>query len=432
MGSAIQACVHCGFCLATCPTYLVLGEELDSPRGRIYLMKGMLEGELAEQGEAAEAVSRCLGCLSCVSACPSGVRYDHLITGFRHRMWGRRPPGRPGRRLFTLALMEVLSYPNRFRAAARAGRLARRLGAFVPARLRRAAELLPPALPPPKRLSGVYRPSGRPRGRVALLAGCVQQVLAPAINLSAVELLNRCGVEVVVPAGQGCCGALAMHAGLLEMARRLARRNLQVFDPASVDAIVTTAAGCGSAMKEYPLLFAGQPDEARARAFAERVRDVSEYLAALGDLPPARLPHPTRVAYQDACHLAHAQGIRQPPRRLLSQVENLELVELAEPDICCGSAGTYNIEHPDISRELGRRKVHTIAASGAELVVTGNIGCMVQIASGLGREGSKVRVVHLVELLAQASRTAEDGGRERLAAAVLSGAGASGQPPASP
>ena len=439
MARAVQSCVHCGFCLPVCPTYQLLGQEMDSPRGRIYLMKGVLEGVVGADAVAAH-IDRCLGCLACVSACPSDVRYDELVTLFRERLESGRHRS-AAERLLRRSLMAVLSYPGRFRIAARLGCLVRAATAILPARLRAMVELLPDRLPEGRPLPAVFPATGRRRARVALLAGCVQQVLAPEINEAALRVLSYNGVEVWVPPGQGCCGALAMHTGLGEFARRLARRNLKALPADDVDAIVTTAAGCGSAMKEYPLLFEGRPEEAKARAFAAKVRDVSEFLDELGPLPPGALPgevlqagrgfeatgdgsttaagavaaqggspRPVRVAYHDACHLAHAQRVRSAPRRLLARIPNVELVELPDGETCCGSAGTYNLEQPELARRLQQRKVEAVRATGAPVVATGNIGCMVQIASGLARAGAPVQVVHTVQLLDVAYRHAGDGG----------------------
>ena len=415
MAAAVEACVHCGFCLSTCPTYLVLGEEMDSPRGRIYLMKQVLEGELPLTGTVSGHIDRCLGCLACVTACPSGVRYGELLTPFRALREERAPRPAPWRWL-RAALLATLPYPRRFRWALRLAALARRLagGWNWPAEVRAMLELAPERVPPPRPLPAVVPARGRRRARVALLAGCVQQVLAPGIGLAAARVLAANGVEVVIPRAQGCCGALPLHAGAGGQARRLAARNLATFAGGSFDAIVVTAAGCGSAMKEYGHLFAGLPEEERATALARQVRDVSAFLAELGPLPPGPLPRPLRVAYHDACHLAHGQGVREEPRRLLEAIPNLELVELDEPEICCGSAGTYNLEQPEVARQLQERKVDSIMRSGAEVVATGNIGCLVQIQHGLRRRGAPVRVVHTVELLAEAYGAGageQDGGR---------------------
>ncbi|HEY8552091.1 MAG TPA: heterodisulfide reductase-related iron-sulfur binding cluster [Thermaerobacter sp.] len=463
MAAAVDACVHCGFCLSACPTYLLLGEEMDSPRGRIYLMKEALEGRIPVAGSVAAHVDRCLGCLACVSACPAGVRYGELLTPFRALREERAPRPRVERWL-RAALLATLTDPRRFRRAVRLAAavgprlrdaLRRRVGdggettpavaggatgggaadptgapeaapgpgpsapgfdgaataglggdGPAPARwlLRRLVallELAPSRVPASDPLPRVIPARGRRRARVALLTGCVQQVLAPRINRATAHVLAANGVEVVVPPTQGCCGALPLHAGDLDRARRLAARNLRAF-PDDVDAVVVNAAGCGSAMKEYGHLFAGHPEAERARALAARVRDVAEFLDELGPCEPGPLPAPRRVAYHDACHLAHGQGIREAPRRLLAAIPNLELVELDEPDLCCGSAGTYNLEHPDVARVLQARKVASILRSGAQAVATGNIGCLVQIRQGLEREGVSLPVVHTVELLAEA------------------------------
>jgi glycolate oxidase iron-sulfur subunit len=399
MAQAVEACVHCGFCLPTCPTYRVLGEEMDSPRGRILLMKEVLEGSLGTD-EAVSFIDRCLGCMACVTACPSGVKYGELVTPFRDYAEGNRR--RPvSERILRRVVMATLPRPRWFRLAARVGRLARPFARVLPSRVRAMVELLPASLPPARRLPDVVPALGDRRARVALLAGCVQQVLAPEINWATVRVLSRNGVEVAVPNGQWCCGALAMHAGEGDAARDLARRNLAVF-PSDVDAVVTNAAGCGSAMREYGLLFAGRAEATTAEAFAGRVRDVSAFLDEIGVAHPPPLPTPTQVAYHDPCHLAHAQGVRDAPRRILAAVENLTVLEPDEWEICCGSAGIYNLEQPDIARDLGRRKARNLLATGAVAVGTGNIGCIVQIAAQVAALGSPLPVLHTMEILDRA------------------------------
>ncbi len=400
MADAVAACVHCGFCLAACPTYKVLGEEMDSPRGRIILMRDVLQGSLTPE-EAAPYLDRCLGCVGCVTACPSGVKYGELITAYRAYAEPQRV--RPAMdRLARRLVRETLPYPARFRAAAMAGKLARPFKGALPGQLAAMLTLLPDDIPPRgEPPADVYPAIGARRARVALLLGCVQQVLAPQINRATIQTLTAQGVEVIIPKGQGCCGALGMHTGDAEGARRLAEKNLRTF-PRDVDAIVSNAAGCGSAMKEYELLFRGAPPEDDARAFAHRVKDVSEFLDELGPREMRPLPQPLTVAYHDACHLAHAQGIWGAPRRLLKAIPNLTLVEIPEGEICCGSAGTYNIEHPDIADQLGERKARNILATGAEAVATGNIGCLVQIRMHLKRAGRPLPVMHTMEILAQA------------------------------
>jgi glycolate oxidase iron-sulfur subunit len=399
MAHAIEACVHCGFCLPTCPTYRVLGEEMDSPRGRIVLMKTALEGGVAV-ADTLPFVDRCLGCLACVTACPSGVRYDELLMLYRERAVPHRRDTLVTRASRVL-LHQTLPHANRARLAFAIGRLAKPLAARLPSRLAAMLSLVPARLPKPEPLPQLVAAIGRRRARVALLAGCVQSALAPEIASATIRVLARNGVEVVVPPGQGCCGALALHAGDLPRARELARPLLDVF-PADVDAVICNAAGCGSAMKEYGLLFSHDADEARARALASKTRDVTEFLADLGLLPPPALGVPLVVAYHDACHLVNAQRIAEAPRELLRQVGNLTLVVVEEGELCCGSAGTYNVDQPAIASALGERKARHLLASGARAVVAGNIGCLVQIRMHLERLGQPLPVWHTIEVLDRA------------------------------
>jgi len=400
MADAIGSCVHCGFCLPTCPTYVTMGEEMDSPRGRIFLMKEVLEGEL-ELETALPFIDNCLGCQACVTACPSGVEYGELITPFRTyaEERRRRPPMERAQREM---ILRTLPYPARFRLAARLGRLGRPFARLMPDMLGAMLRLLPATLPKAQPLPEVHPAEGTRRARVALLAGCAQQVLAPDIGWATLRVLARNGVETVIPRRQGCCGALAMHTGASERAKPLARRNLDAF-PADVDAIVTNAAGCGSGMKEYGLLFKCAAEQEAAERFADRVVDVSVFLDALGlSAAPPAMPASTKVAYHDACHLAHAQGVRAAPRALLEAVENLALVEPAEWEICCGSAGTYNVEKPDTAAELGERKARNLLATGAQLIATGNVGCLTQIQTHLRALGHEIPVVHTLQVLDQA------------------------------
>ncbi len=399
MGNAVARCVHCGFCLPACPTYTVLGEEMNSPRGRIILMKSVLEGAV-EMQDALEYIDRCLGCLGCVTACPSGVPYGELLTPFRAYAQERRQ-----RPLMEKAarglLLGTIPHPQRFRLAAGAGRLAKPLQAVLPERFQAMLDLLPEALEPATQFPEVIPAQGKRRARVALLVGCVQQVVSPQINRATLSVLARNGVEVVIPSSQGCCGALAMHTGELEMARAQGRRNLSAF-PRDVDAILTNAAGCGSGMKEYPLIFKGTELEAEAEAFAGRVQDICQFLDTLGLVEPDEVKGGFKLAYHDACHLAHAQGITAAPRRLLAQIPNLELLPILEGDLCCGSAGSYNIEQPELARQLGERKVRHVLSTGAQAVATGNIGCMVQLRTHLNRLGGKIPVWHTLEVLEHA------------------------------
>jgi glycolate oxidase iron-sulfur subunit len=399
MTHAVEACVHCGFCLSACPTYKVLGEEIDSPRGRIFLMKENLEGNLALD-QMLPYLDRCLGCMACVTACPSGVEYGELLAPFRARAERERSRTLM-ERVTRLLVCETLPYPGRFRLAATTGRLARPFKGLLPAALSAMLGLLPDQLPPAQPLPEFFPAQGQRRARVALLAGCVQQVLAPAINWATLRVLARNGVETVIPHGQGCCGSLAMHIGEAGQAQRLARHNLGRF-PSDVDAILTNAAGCGSGIHEYGLLFAGAADEDRARSFAQRVKDVSVFLDALGLITPPPLVEPLSVAYHDACHLAHAQRVTSQPRTLLRQIGNLQVLEIAESDLCCGSAGVYNLEQPELAQQIGERKARNILVTQAQAVVTGNIGCITQIASHLQALGQPRPVWHTMQLLDQA------------------------------
>jgi glycolate oxidase iron-sulfur subunit len=372
---------------------------MDSPRGRIYLMKGALENELAVD-DMLPYIDRCLGCMACVTACPSGVEYGELLAPFRAHTEDKR--SRPILdRAARLVINQTLPYPKLFRSAALAGNLVKPLAKLMPRQFSAMLDLLPEEAPPLTPLPALIPAIGPRRARVALLAGCVQQVLAPSINQATIAVLTRNGVEVLIPAAQGCCGSLALHTGEARLARSLARRNFVAF-PTDVDAIITNAAGCGSGIHEYGLLFAGTAEEERAKAFSAKARDISLFLDELGLLPPPSLPTPLTVAYHDACHLAHAQRVTQPPRRLLAAIPNLTVCELYEGDLCCGSAGTYNLEQPEIAKELGQRKANNIVASGAEMVAMGNIGCMTQIRTHLARLGHPIPVLHTVELLAQA------------------------------
>jgi glycolate oxidase iron-sulfur subunit len=400
MADAIGSCVHCGFCLPTCPTYVTMGEEMDSPRGRIFLMKEVLEGEL-ELETALPYIDNCLGCLSCQTACPSGVQYGELVTPFRayaeqHRK--REPMDRARREL----ILRTLPYPRRFRAAARLGRLGRPFARVLPNSMSAMLQLLPEHLPKARPLPAFHPAEGEVRARVALLAGCAQQVLAPDINWATLRVLARNGVETVIPKSQGCCGALAMHTGAADQAKPMARRNMEAF-PQDVDAILTNAAGCGSGMKEYGLLFAGEPEHEAAQRLADRVVDVTVFLDALGlSATPPAAPEPLTIAYHDACHLAHAQGVRRPPRELLQAIGGVTLAEPAEWELCCGSAGTYNVEKPDTAAQLGRRKAQNLLATGAELIASGNIGCLTQVQTHLRALGRELPVMHTMQVLDRA------------------------------
>ena len=403
-------CVHCGFCLPSCPTYLLWGEEMDSPRGRIYLMRAGLDGRAGMSEAFVRHFDACLGCMACVTACPSGVQYGPLIERTRAQI-ERHYQRSAGDRILRAALFGILPHPGRLRvllvplalvggAVAALGRSG--LARALPGRIR---SLL--ALAPRVSLTSLFgqlperTPAVGPRRlRVGLLTGCVQRIVFPHVNRATVNVLAHEGCDVLAPADQGCCGALPLHAGRLDDARACARRLIAVFEAAGVERVVVNAAGCGSAMKEYGELLAEDPAwSGRARAFAARVRDVSEAIVDLGEPRAVRHPLGARVAYHDACHLAHGQGVRTAPRDLLRAIPGLELLSPAESDVCCGSAGIYNLVQPAPAAELGERKVRHLAALTPDVVATGNPGCIMQIAAAAGRAGQKWRVVHPIELI---------------------------------
>ena len=452
-------CVHCGFCLPACPTYQLWGEEMDSPRGRIHLITQILDGTEGTRA-AAEHLDRCLGCMACVTACPSGVRYDRLIEAARG--WAEEPSAAPGpprplpgdgsgpgappaagpragaplppralrERATRAVIFSVFPYPRRLRMAMTPLRAAQR--ARLDSLLNRSgvAERLSPELaaalrlapgPPPGRGGLVRITAGRPwrralpgrvparsarRAVVGMLTGCVQRVFFPQVNAATARVLAAEGCDVVIPAGQGCCGALSLHGGRRAEAARFARQAIQTFERAGVDAVVVNSAGCGSAMKEYGELLAGDSGwSGRAAALAGKVRDLSEFLAEIG--PAAqRHPLPITAAYHDACHLAHAQRITAQPRELLTAIPGLRLADIADGSTCCGSAGIYNLVQPDAASELGRRKADNVAATGADLLVAGNPGCTMQIASALAARGAAMPMAHIAEVLDASIRNA--------------------------
>ncbi len=406
----MDKCVHCGFCLATCPSYLEVGQEMDSPRGRIYLMKAAIQERVALTPSAIAHFDTCLGCLACETACPSGVQYGPLIEQTRATV-ERMTTRPPGDRLFRRLLFSVLPYPARLRALAwtlaAATFVKRRPGllALLPPRLRALTALAPdgPAAP-----DVAERTAARPpqRRRVGLVTGCVQRVFFGDVNAATVRVLAAEGCEVIAPAAQGCCGALALHAGEREAARGFARQLIAVFERHPVDVIAINAAGCGSTMKEYGELLHDDPAWAmRAQAFAAQVRDVTEVLAELPQAAP-RHPLPMRVAYHDACHLAHGQGVRREPRDLLGAVPGLEVVAIGESDVCCGSAGIFNLVQPAMAASLGRRKAAHIAATDADIVVTSNPGCILQIRSAQTPPQARP-IVHIIEVLDASIRGAD-------------------------
>jgi glycolate oxidase iron-sulfur subunit len=416
----IDTCVHCGFCLPTCPTYVLWGEEMDSPRGRIYLMKAGLEGRARMDASFVQHFDRCLGCLACVTACPSGVQYAPLIE--KSRVQIERQYERPwAERWFRRLLLSLLPYPSRMRLLlaplALLGPLMGPSGGFKEGVLRLVPSRVRPLLSVAPRVSwrGLFaRPAprteaaGRERMTVALLEGCVQRIAFAGVNAATVRVLTAEGCRVDAPPEQGCCGALPLHAGHIEQARALARHNITIFEATGVDRIVVNAAGCGSAMKEYGDLFAGDAVWAdRARAISQKVRDVAELLVELGEARAPRHPVPRRIVYHDACHLAHGQGVRTEPRALLQGIPGVELLVPAEADICCGSAGIYNLVQPGPAAELGARKARNIAMLSPDMIATGNPGCTLQIAAAARRLGHDWPIVHPIELLDASIRGAD-------------------------
>jgi glycolate oxidase iron-sulfur subunit len=411
----LSRCVHCGFCLPTCPTYAVLGVEMDSPRGRIRLMQTVWDGRVdAGSDELAKHIDQCLDCRACETACPSGVEYGKLVEAARSQLEAARPRGALGRVVRAFAFRVLLPSPAILATFVRLSVLAKRLGATQVLRatgLRRLGDLL--ALVPQSASSGalpeLFPAFGARRGRVALFSGCVMRAAFADTNAATARVLARNGIEVVVTRDQTCCGALHAHAGARDDSRGLARRNIAALEALDVDAFIVNAAGCGAHLKEYGWLLKDDPAwRERAERFASRVRDAGEHLAAVGLVArPGALR--ARAAYDDPCHLLHGQRIHDQPRALLAAIPGLELVPLAEADMCCGSAGTYNVTQPALSKALLDRKVGHILASGANLVVTANPGCQMQIDAGLRAAGAHVNVVHLMDLLDRAYQTAASG-----------------------
>jgi len=403
----IDDCVHCGFCLPHCPTYQNWGEEMDSPRGRIDLMRGLRTGQTPMTPTVAAHFDRCLGCMACVTACPSGVRYDVLIEEtrayvereYRRGFWDR---------LHRWMIFQVFPYPRRLRAMAAfllvyvwTGMrwLVRHSGVLklVPSRMRQLEELQPAVTLRSvfSRLPARVPAAGERRMRVALVAGCVQRIFNPGVNDATIRVLAAEGCEVIVPPRQGCCGALSMHAGREEESLRFARDLIERFSREPVDAVVINAAGCGSHLKDYARLF---PDDPRAREFAAKVRDVNELLAAL-EPRALRRPLQLRVAMHDACHLVHAQRIKAQPRKLLGAIPGLTMVEVPDSEQCCGSAGIYNLVQPESAEQIGQRKVDNVLSTRAELLASANPGCTLQIQKILRERGKRLPAAHPIEIL---------------------------------
>ncbi|HEY4379509.1 MAG TPA: heterodisulfide reductase-related iron-sulfur binding cluster [Acidobacteriaceae bacterium] len=404
-------CVHCGFCLPACPTYVLWGEEMDSPRGRIYMMQSAAKGNAPLDSTFRGHMDNCLGCMACMTACPSGVQYDKLIEDTRAQV-ERNIPRTTQDSLFRRLLFATFPHPARLRALAAPMFLYQRSGLQTVVRRSGLLKLLPQRLaameallPVVPRNFGSKLPaqtpaSGPARRRVGMLSGCVQSVFFGHVNAATARVLAAEGCEVITPANQPCCGALMVHSGLEDQAAAMARSIIALFEAANVDTIVINAAGCGSTMKEYGHLLRDDPAwSARAAAFSAKCKDITEILFELDPIS-SRNPLPLRIAYHDACHLRHAQGIHQQPRQLLAKIPSLEVAEIAESSLCCGSAGVYNLLQPEPAQQLGDRKVGHLLATNADAVVSANPGCLLQLMSGLRRAGEReLPAFHMVELL---------------------------------
>ena len=413
----LDDCVHCGFCLPTCPTYLLWGQETDSPRGRIHLMKLRRDGRETSSDSFVRHIDTCLGCMACVTACPSGVQYDSLLEAARPQVQREAKRG-AGDRVFRHLIFAMFPHPGRLQALAWPLAFYQKFGiqrflqssgilSLLPKRLQSMERLLPPVTLGARDLPARIPAQGAQRRRVALLLGCVQRVFFANVNAATVRVLAAEGCEVIVPPTQGCCGALAEHAGEEEAAMTAARAIIDVFESTTADTIAINAAGCGSAMKRYGHLLRNDPAYAeKAKAFAAKCKDISEVLVDLEPRAPRGAVH-LKAAYHDACHLQHAQGVRLQPRRLLQAIPGVVVREIPEAEICCGSAGIYNLLEPEPATELRDRKVQNILKTDAEAIVSGNPGCLLQIATGLDAAGKPLRIMHLVEVIDQSIREAQ-------------------------
>ncbi len=402
-------CVHCGLCTSTCPTYVELGDENDGPRGRVYAMRLVAEGRLEINPRLRRHLDLCLDCRACETACPSGVHYGRVIEPFRLAM--ERADKSPAKRFDWfrhLVLLRLFPYRNRVRLAMTPVRIAQQLGLYtwlerigllkwVPGRLGQMVTLVPPPVAPGPKLPSFLPAIGRRRARVAFFVGCVADAMFRHVHWATLRVLQHNGCDVLVPDGQGCCGAIHYHAADSEGARRMADANVRAFDLEEIDAVVVNHAGCGAMMKEYPLHWDDDGAPAR-KLLAEKVKDVNEFLDALGPVPPSGRVEAV-ATYHDACHLGHAQQITDPPRRLLGLIPGLELRSLPETEICCGSAGTYNLNQPEMADRLSRRKLENILSTKAQIVLTSNAGCLLQIMREVRRQRRPIAVMHPMELL---------------------------------
>ncbi len=407
----IKDCVHCGFCLSACPTYLETGNELDSPRGRIYLMKSALHGEIPIAGSLTEHLDRCLGCLACEPACPSGVRYGSLIEAARSQI-ERRYDRSAGEKLHRQVIFSLFPYPGRLKLMLPFLYLYQKLGISalvrssgilgkLSANLEQMEAMLPPVKSPtvPRSLPAVIAPKGKKRYRVAMLSGCVQSVFFGDTNGATARVLAENGCEVIVPQSQGCCGALSIHSGRLSEGREFAKTTIQTFENLDVDVIIVNSAGCGSTMKEYGEILKDDPGFAsRAEELCAKTKDVMEFLSDIG-LEGKLHELNLRVTYQDACHLGNAQRIKSQPRSVMGRIPGLDLIELPESEVCCGSAGIYNLVQPEMSQSLLERKIDNLRTQNVDYLVAGNPGCLLQIKKGIDKYGLGIKTAHPVELL---------------------------------
>lgn len=402
-------CVHCGLCTSACPTYLELGTEADSPRGRIYLMRGVTDGRLQLTSEVQRHLELCLDCRSCETACPSGVQYGKLIEPFRVAMEKRAPSAKSADWFHRLILFPLFPYANRMRWALAPARFVQWLGIdrlinaiglpkLLPSRLRQMYYMLPKLPPGEPPLPEVLPAKGKKRATVALLTGCVADAVFRSVHWATVRVLQENGCEVHIPRGQTCCGAIHYHAGAENPALERALTNVKSIDPDKVDAILVNVAGCGAMLKDYGHLHLPADIKPRAEAFARKVRDITEYLMELGPIVPTG-KIPLKATYHDACHLCHAQQVRSQPRALLNLIPGLELAPLGESEICCGAAGTYNLTEPEMAERLVTRKADNIRATGAQAVLMANAGCLLHIGRKLREQGAAPLLAHPVELL---------------------------------
>lgn len=419
-------CVHCGLCTSACPTYLETGNENDSPRGRIYLMRAVTDGRLEMSPNVGRHLDLCLDCRSCETACPSGVQYGRLIEPFRVEMQQRAAKKSSPGWFQKIVLHGLFPYPRRLAWALLPARVMQKLGLdrlmestglirLLPQKLQRMQRLLPTLKPQREKLPTLLPAIGPRRAKVALFTGCVAEALFDHVNWATARVLQQNGCDVIVPQGQVCCGAIHYHSGASDPAIQFAEANVESFEPDAVDAIIINVAGCGSMLKDYGHIAEElRPQDPqlhqRFEQFAHKVKDLTEFLAALGPVPPTTAV-PLKVTYHDACHLVHAQKIRQQPRDLLKLIPGLTVVPLAESDICCGAAGSYNLTEPEMADRLGKRKVANILATGAEALVSANAGCTLQIQAMLKEAGRPLPLYHPAELLEMAYGGGEHSGR---------------------